>query len=70
MFECFLIRQWAACYTLEVRYQHPGMGRTFTREMLATAQAADRENVRLAAIEFATLEDVIVEIKRLELPRG
>ncbi len=69
-FDIFTIRQWRECYTLEVGIARPhnAPGHKFTKADFKRARAASAKNLELAEKEFATLEEVVEEIKHLQLP--
>jgi hypothetical protein len=70
-FDIFTIRQWQGCYTLEVGIARPhnAPGYKFTKADFKRMRAASAKNLELIEREFATLEDVIEEIQRLQFPK-
>ncbi len=70
-FDIFTIRQWRECYTLEVHIARPGNapGYKYTKADFKRMNAANAKNRELLEREFATLEDVVEEIKHLQFPQ-
>lgn len=71
-FDIFIIRQWADCYTLEVKIARPRNAprRKFTQADQKRMQAANKKNLELLEREFTTLEEVVTEIQQLQWPEG
>jgi len=67
-FDIFTIRQWKECYTLEVKIARPRNAPRYkhTKADLARMRAANAKNRELLEREFATLNDIVEEIKQLQ----
>jgi hypothetical protein len=68
-FDIFTIRQWRDCYTLEVRIARPrnAPGYKYTKADFARLRAANAKNRELLEREFATLDDIVEEIRHLQM---
>lgn len=69
-FDIFTVRQWRECYTLEVGIARPRNAPRykFTNADYDRIHAVSTKNMELVKREFATLEDVIEEIRHLQFP--
>lgn len=69
-FDIFIIRQWRECYTLEVKCSRPGNAPRykFSKADFKRMHAANAKNRELLEKQFATLDEVMEEIKRLQFP--
>lgn len=69
-FDIFIIRQWRECYTLEVKCSRPSNAPRykFTKADQKRLLAANAKSMELIGREFATLDEVMEEIKRLQFP--
>ena len=69
-FDIFTIRQWRECYTLEVKIARPRNAPRYkhTKADFARMRAANKKNRELLEREFATLDEVVEEIKLLQFP--
>lgn len=67
-FDIFTIRQWRECYTLEVKCSRPANAPRykFTEADFKRMQAANAKNLELLKKQFATLDEVMEEIKHLQ----
>lgn len=69
-FDIFTIRQWKDCYTLEVNIARPANApqHKYTKADFTRFRAANAKNRELIERTFATLDDVLAEIQRLQFP--
>ncbi len=69
-FDIFTVRQWKGLYTLQAGIARPSNAPhyKFTKADFRRMNAANAKNLELLQREFATLEDVMEEIKRLQFP--
>ncbi len=67
-FDIFTIRQWRECYTLQIDIARPKNAPRykFTDADFKRMQAASAKNLELLKKQFATLDEVMEEIKRLQ----
>jgi hypothetical protein len=70
-FDIFTIRQWHECYTLQVKCSRPANAPRykFTKADFKRERRASAKNLELLEKQFATLDEVIEEIKRLQFPQ-
>ena len=71
-FDIFTIRQYRDCYTLRVAIARPPNAPhcKYTKADFKRMDAANAKNGELLEKQFATLEEVLEEIKRLQFPQS
>jgi len=69
-FDLFTIRQWREGYTLQVKTARPTNAPRYkhTEADRRRDVRSAKKNMELAGKLFPTIEDVMVEIKKLEIP--
>jgi len=67
-FDIFTIQQWRECYTLQVNCSRPANAPhyKFTKVDFKRMEVANAKNLELLKKQFATLDEVMEEIKRLQ----